>query len=109
MKRADGEWRGVFEQDVTESIHVLPHYDLLCVSARVLVYTPEHFTKVDKVLRELIPKHFPEDYRSPHDLWHFAVHSKLKDGSTFFSRALKRYETIVQDARRARHAKPDRA
>ncbi len=107
VERADGNWRGVFESNPTESIHVLPHYDVLYVAAREYGYSETDFQKVEKALREVIPKHFPSDFSSPHDLWLFSIHKKLNDGSTFFERALQHYKSIISDIKQTRNRKPN--
>ena len=68
VKRADGEWRGIFQSDSIERTHVLPHYDLLTVSARIYDYTEDDFRKIEKALRELFPKYLKPNQLSPHDL-----------------------------------------
>src|SRR5437016_5593051 len=57
VQRSDGEWRGVFESDAAESINVLPHYDLLYVTAREYKYTPEDFARLEHILRVFLPNH----------------------------------------------------
>ena len=104
VKRADGEWRGIFESDASESIHVLPHYDLLCLAARIHRYTEDDFRKIEKGLREIFPQHLKPDQLSPHDIWHVAIHGKLEDSTTPFQRSLERYKSMVEAARDARRA-----
>jgi len=104
VRRADGEWRGIFEADVEEKIHVWPHYDLLCLAAKCYAYTEDDFRKIDKGLREVLPRHLRPDQLSPHDIWHLAIHSRLKD-STPFQRSLERYRQIVETFRAARRAR----
>jgi hypothetical protein len=95
VQRADGGWRGVFEEDALESTRVLPHYDLLYVAAREHAYVEEEFTRISRGLAEVVP-----DDWSPHFVWHFAVVNKPKGSElTFFEIALERYRQIV-DARK---------
>src|SRR3989442_1056141 len=47
VQRADEGWRGIFESDSSERIHVLPHYDLLYLAARVHTYTEDDFRKLE--------------------------------------------------------------
>jgi hypothetical protein len=82
VERADGEWRGVFESAFAERTHVLPHYDLLCVTARIHKYTEKDFERVERALRETLPKYLRPDQLSPHDIWHLAIYSKRKDSTT---------------------------
>ncbi len=103
IRRADGEWRGVFASDASETVHVLPHYDLLYVTARVFKYSENDFARVEKGLKEILPKHFRSDQLSPHDIWHWAIYTKLKDGSTPFERALAKYREIFENAKVARN------
>jgi len=102
VQRADKEWRGIFESDPSERTHVLPHYDLLCVAARIHVYSPDDFRRIDKGLRDVLPKYLKPNQLSPHDIWHVAIYNKLKDGSTPFERSLERYRQIVDAAKRAK-------
>jgi hypothetical protein len=102
IKRADGEWRGVFESDSSEREHVLPHYDLLYVTAREFKYSDSDFGRVEKGLREVLPKYLRPDQLSPHDVWHWAIRTKLKDGATPFERALARYREIFAIAKAAK-------
>lgn len=96
IKRADGEWRGVFESDPIERECVLPHYDLLYVTAREFKYSESDFARVEKGLREVLPKHMRPDQLSPHAIWRWAIHAKLKDGSTPFERAIAKYRELFE-------------
>jgi hypothetical protein len=103
VRRADGEWRGVFESNTHERIHVLPHYNLLYVTARDYKYTTSDFARVRKALADVLPKYLPSDQLSPHDIWRWALHAKLKDGRTPWELALARYRELfasIKDARR---------
>jgi hypothetical protein len=102
VKRSDGEWRGVFQSDVVEAQHVLPHYDLLYVTARAYKYSDDDFSRIDNALRKVLPKYLPPEYISPHHLWHAAVYSKLNDGTTFFGRALAKYRELFESLKSAR-------
>ncbi len=96
VQRADGKWRGVFEANPIERVHVLPHYELLCKAARVYTYNEKDFRRIERALRGVIPKYLsPHDLGSPHDIWQVAVQSKLKDSTTPFQRALVVYQRIV--------------
>ena len=57
VQRADGEWRGIFESDSSERTHVLPHYDVLYSAARIHTYTEDDFRKLEKGLRDVLPKY----------------------------------------------------
>jgi hypothetical protein len=103
IKRVDGEWRGVFESDAAEAAHVLPHYDLLYVTAREFTYSETDFARVEKGLKEVLPKYLRPDQLSPHDIWHWAIHTTLKDGSTPFERALARYREIFDKIKASRN------
>ncbi|MBV8634141.1 MAG: hypothetical protein JO002_06600, partial [Burkholderiaceae bacterium] len=72
VKRADGEWRGVFESDVIEHAKVLPHYDLLYVTAREYEYSATDFKALEAKMRKVIPRVFGADGddASPHKIWH---------------------------------------
>ena len=95
VERADSGWRGIFEEDPLESLHVLPHYDTLYVAAREYRYSAEDFACVYRGLAEAIPNEW-----SPHLIWHVAVAVKPKGSEqTYFERALDRYRQIVEDAR----------
>ena len=76
--------------------------DLLYLAARVHTYTEDDFRKLEKGLRDVLPKYLKPDQLSPHDIWHVAIYNKLKDGSTPFQRALERYKQIVETARKAK-------
>ena len=102
IKRADDEWRGVFESDVLETAHVLPHYDLLYVTAREFKYSEGDFARVEKALKEVLPKYLRPDQLSPHDIWHWAICAKLKDGSTPFERALAKYRELFEKIKAAK-------
>ena len=102
VRRDDGAWRGVFEEDPTESTYVLPHYDLLFVTAREYQYTAPELAKLDRALRTVLPKILPEDYLSPHRLWQFAIYYKLKSGSTPWLDALAHYEQLMEQLRAQR-------
>ena len=87
VRRADGAWRGVFEEDASESIHVLPHYNVLYIAAREHKYTEQEFKRLGRGLKEVIPKHW-----APHFIWHIAIYRKPKDSTqTYFERALESY------------------
>lgn len=94
IKRADGQWQGVFESDYAESTYVLPHYELLYVTAREFKYSENDFARVEKGLREVLPK--LSDAFSPHDVWRWAIYTKLKDGSTPLERALESYREVLE-------------
>jgi hypothetical protein len=91
----------VFETDVAEQIHVLPHYNLLHVTARIYKYTEKDFARVARVFRETLPKLRPAQV-SPHDIWHVAIYSKFKDSTTPLQRALAKYQTIFDAAKAER-------
>lgn len=100
VKRADGFWRGVFEEDPLESRDVLPHYDLLYVTAREYRYSAEEFGRIRKALAEVVPNDW-----SPHIMWHVAISTKPKGFEmTYFERALRRYQELF-DAMRAERRK----
>jgi len=102
VERADAEWRGVFESDAAERIHVLPHCDLLYVTAREFKYSRPDFERMEKGLKEVLPKHFSPNALSPHKIWHMVIYTKLKDGTTVLERALARYREILEQARVAK-------
>jgi len=103
VQRADGEWRGVFEADDSERIHVLPHYDLLYVTAREYVYTHRDFERLEHALRVVFPKHLKPDQLSPHDLWHVVLYAELDDDkTTIFERALSKYGERYAEAKARR-------
>jgi hypothetical protein len=102
IRRKDGEWRGVFESDVHESTYVLPHYDLLYVTARDFKYSESDFLRVEKGLKEVLPKYLRPDQLSPHDIWHWAIYTKLKDSTTPLEVALARYQELFDEAKAAR-------
>lgn len=104
VERADGEWKGVFESDSSERTHVLPHYDLLYVTAREHSFTTDDFQRIDKALRVAFPKHLKPDQLSPHDLWHVLIYAKLKDGHSILEKALANYREML-NAFQARRAK----
>jgi hypothetical protein len=103
VERADSEWRGVFQSDSAERLHVLPHYDLLYVTAREYVYATGDFERVDRALRVVFPKHLRPDQLSPHDLWHVLIYAKLKNGATILETRLAQYRQLLVElkARRA--------
>ena len=104
VRRADGGWRGVFESDPLEARDALPHYDTLYVAAREYQYTPEDFTRIERGLREIVPPEW-----SAHQIWHKALVWKIPDSNdTFFARALKRYQAIIDDAKATRRRPPAR-
>jgi len=98
-KRADDGWRGVFEADSAERLHVLPHYDLLYVTAREFAYSHQDFRRVARVLREVFPKYLKPDQLSPHDLWHVVIYWKLREGGTIFTKALDKCREIYANAK----------
>ena len=104
VERADGEWRGVFEADASESIHVLPEYNLLYVTARDHHYSERDFERIHRALAVAFPKHLKPDQLSPHDLWHIVIHAKLKDGSTILQQALIKYRELAAQQRANRGA-----
>src|SRR5258708_24157162 len=95
IKRADGKWRGIFESDAAESIHVLPHYNFLCLVARIYRYTENDFNLIERGLREILPKYLKPNQLSPHDIWHVAIFTKVEDSITFFQRSLNLYRQIL--------------
>ena len=94
VEREDGGWTGIFESDSSERIHVLPHYDLLYITAREHSYTAEDFQRIDKALRVAFPKHLKPSQLSPHDLWHVLIYAKLNNGITIFSHQLEKYRAM---------------
>lgn len=103
IKRADGEWRGVFESNVDERTYVLPHYDLLYVTAREFEYSTNDFARIEKGLKEVLPKYLRPDQLSPHDIWHWAIYTKLKDSTTPLQRALAKYQELFERAKAERN------
>jgi hypothetical protein len=103
VERSDGEWRGVFEADTCERLDVLPHYELLYVTAREYVYGPRDFDQLERALSVAFPKHLKPDQLSPHDLWHVVLYAKSKrNGVTVFERALSKYKELYAEATRRR-------
>ena len=102
IKRADGEWRGVFESDVHERTYVLPHYDLLYITAREFKYSESDFARVEKGLKEVLPKYLRPDQLSPHDIWRWSIYAKLPDSTTPLETALARYQEFFDKAKAAR-------
>jgi hypothetical protein len=98
VSRADHEWRGIFESDSIEQRYVLPHYDLLLVTARVYRYTEEDFRRIEKGLREVIPRYIPRHLSSPHQVWHIVALNKLDDGRSILDVALEAYREILAGA-----------
>jgi len=97
VKRADGQWRGLFEEDSLESRDVLPHYDLLYITAREYRYLPEEFARIRRALAEVVPNDW-----SPHQMWHVAIATKPKGVEvTYF--ALQRYQEIYNRVGAARN------
>ena len=97
VERADGEWRGVFESDPDEQLDVLPHYDLLLVTA-IYKYQEKDFERIARAMRETLPKYLRPDQLSPHDIWHLAITEKRKDSTTPLQRALVKYRAIFDAA-----------
>jgi hypothetical protein len=97
VERADGAWRGVFESNPEEGIYVLPHYELLLVTARIYKYTQKDFDVIGRALREWVPKHLPPELQSPHDIWRLAIYTKRKDkdNKTPLDLALARYRELM--------------
>ena len=104
VERADGEWRGVFQEDAQKRNLVLPHYDLLSVTAREYRYSEGDFDKIARALREVPPKYLKPMQLSPHHMWHVALQNKIKDGGTFFERALAEYRRIFNEEKARRTA-----
>lgn len=103
VRRADGEWPGIFESDYAESTYVLPHYDLLYVTAREFHYSENDFARVEKGLREVLPK-LSDDF-SPHDVWRWAIYTKLNNGTTPLERALEKYQVLREELRSKKASK----
>jgi hypothetical protein len=108
VERGDSGWTGIFESDPLECLHILPHYDLLYVTAREHSYTTEDFQRIDKALRVVFPKHLKPSQLSPHDLWHVLIYAKLKDGTTILELSLSKYRDMLETlhARRSSQTKP---
>lgn len=104
IERADGEWRGVFESDPAERLNVLPHYDLLYVTAREYKYSGRDFQRIQKGLVEVLPKYLGPNQLSPHDIWNVAIRSKLKDGTTPFDRAILKYQALLESAKKKKQS-----
>jgi hypothetical protein len=102
VERADGEARGVFEGDLAETRHVLPHFDLLYVTAREHPYSTAEFDKIDKALRTAFPAHLKPTQLSPHDLWHVLIYAKLKDGKTILEKSLENYRELFAQLKKTR-------
>lgn len=99
VSRLDQEWRGIFEGDSIERAYVLPHYDLLLVSARVYRYTKHDFVQLEMGLREVIPEFFPRHLSSPHHVWHVLALNTLQDGRSILDVALEEYRRLRYEAR----------
>jgi hypothetical protein len=95
----------VFESEFAERTHVLPHYDLLYVAAKIYRYAEGDFERVRRALQETLPKYLRPDQLSPHDIWHVAIYSKRKDSTTPWQRAIAIYQAIVDAARSERTSK----
>ena len=102
VERADGEWRGVFESDASERIHVLPEYNLLYMTARDHHYSERDFERIHRSLAVAFPKHLNPNQLSPHDLWHVVINAKRQDGSTIFQQALVKYRELAAQQRATR-------
>ena len=101
--RADGAWRGIFEEDALEAATVRPHYETLYVAAKIYKYTERDFRRIEIILRDILPKHLPAESLSPHPLWHVVINGKTKDNSTFFFRALTAYQKMIDEQRHAKY------
>lgn len=94
VKRADGEWRGIFESDYLERTHVLPHYDILYVTARVYTYQPHEVEQIARIFHE---QGRIKGEPSQHDLWHHVIQARPKQSeNTYWELALRRYDEIFQ-------------
>jgi hypothetical protein len=102
IKRSDDEWRGIFEGNPSEQQYVLPHYDLLYVTAREYKYTAKDFQRLSHGLKEVLPKHLGPDQLSQHDIWRVVIHSKLQDGTTPLDRAILKYKEIYAEAQKTK-------
>ncbi|NGX16158.1 hypothetical protein [Wenzhouxiangella sp. XN24] len=91
VKRADGNRCGVFEEDPLENTRVLPHYNLLYVTAREYQYSAAEFGRLQRGLAEVIPNKW-----TPHFMWHVAIAAKPKGAEqTYFELALATYQKIM--------------
>jgi len=105
VERTDREGRGVFESDELERVNVLPHYNLLYVTAREFKYSEKDFRRIENALRVILPKHLePSQQMSPHGIWSVAISVKLSDSSTIFERALSTYRELNAKTLAARGA-----
>jgi len=100
VERADGEWRGIFENAASESLHVRPFWTTLFVSSRIYKYTEDDFARVERLLNELIPRYFPAKWQTPHRIWTYLIYTKTQCGTTWLQRALAHYEEIITEAKR---------
>jgi len=93
----------VLESDPSERLHVLPHYKILYAASKVYVYSEKDFDRIANALADVNPSYFPEDIRSPHDLWQFVIHIKCEGEETRLERALKTYTAIYDEAKSKRN------
>jgi hypothetical protein len=93
VEREDGEERNIFESDGMECLNVLPHYDLLYVSAREYIYQPVEFERITSWLsRPSVSK------LTPHDIWHRAIKWKPNNSEkTYFESALDKYRSFIEE------------
>jgi hypothetical protein len=97
VKRADGEWRRIFEKDLTEEQLVLPHLDTLYISAKFYAYSEADFEKVTRLLSKL------DRAWTPHQIWQRAAVWYIPNtGRTYFERALESYKEFIARERAAR-------
>ncbi len=95
VKRQDGAWRKIFEEDPLESRDVLPHYKILYVTARDHPYSEKEFERIAKGLNEVVPKDW-----GPHLIWHVAVATKPKNSEeTYWERSLRKYQQLYEDSK----------
>lgn len=98
VKRANKSRPAVFERDAVERVHVLPHYNVMCLAARIHTYSRDEFIRIEGALREKV-----KDSWSPHEMWHQAVWQKPKGTEeSYLLRSIERYKSLIEAQRLVR-------
>lgn len=96
VKRADRESARVFESNDIERRHVQPHRGILYVAAREYSFTADEFHRVERGLRDVIPRVW-----SPHRIWETVIFGKPRDKKqTYLERMLETCLRIIESARK---------
>lgn len=107
VQSADGEPRGIFENDPLERRYIVESKDIdtMYVVSREYHYTSEEFAGLEAALRKSLASGNVANW-SPHQIWHLTFLKCPKESAlTYYQRAMNRYRELFTQIKSQKAAK----